>query len=70
MRDDAPMNLVSFVSLSDSQGFDVDDFSHSFACGRIEKMGFRGVIDDADKKELGEYSMEAIHKYNTDEVFS
>ena len=70
MRDDAPMNLVSFVSLSDSQGFDVGDFRHSFACGRIEPMGFGGVIDDADKKKLGEYSMEAIHKYNTDEVFS
>uniref|UniRef100_A0A7N2MRU9 Cystatin domain-containing protein n=2 Tax=Quercus lobata TaxID=97700 RepID=A0A7N2MRU9_QUELO len=53
--------------VEESGGFDVDDFSHSFACGRIEKMGFRGVIDDADKKELGEYSMEAIHKYNTDE---
>ena len=70
MRDDAPMNLFSSVSLSDSQGFDVDDFSHSFACGRIETMGFDGVIDDADKKELGEYSVEAIHKYNIDEVFS
>ncbi|XP_030937611.1 uncharacterized protein LOC115962872 [Quercus lobata] len=51
----------------ESGGFDVGDFRHSFACGRIEPMGFEGVINDADKKELGEYSMEAIHKYNTDE---
>ncbi|KAK9996640.1 hypothetical protein SO802_021326 [Lithocarpus litseifolius] len=51
----------------ESGGFDVDDFSHSFACGRIETMGFGGVLNDADKKKLGEYSMEAIHKYNTDE---
>ncbi|XP_050256661.1 uncharacterized protein LOC126702087 isoform X2 [Quercus robur] len=53
--------------VEESGGFDVDDFSHSFACGRIETMGFGGVIDDADKKKLGEYSKEAIHKYNTDE---
>ena len=70
MRDDALMNLVSFISLSDSQGFDVGDFRDSFACGRIEPMGFDGVINDAHKKKLGDFSVEAIHKYNTDEVFS
>ncbi|XP_065636500.1 uncharacterized protein LOC111986078 isoform X2 [Quercus suber] len=53
--------------VNESGGFDVGDFRHSFACGRIEPMGFGGVINDAHKKKLGEYSMEAIHKYNTDE---
>jgi hypothetical protein len=50
------------------QGFDVDDFSHSFSCGRIEPMGLKGQLHDIEKKQLGEYSKEAIHKYNTDEV--
>nr|XP_023928920.1 uncharacterized protein LOC112040257 [Quercus suber]POE90259.1 upf0725 protein [Quercus suber] len=54
--------------VNESGGFDVGDFRHSFACGRIEPMGFEGVINDAHKKKLlVEYSMEAIHKYNTDE---
>nr|POE51449.1 protein involved in de novo 2 [Quercus suber] len=33
-------------------GFDVDDFSHSFACGRIEMMGFGGSLMMLIRKNL------------------
>ena len=70
MHNDAHLSCLICLCLFDSQGFDVGNFSHSLACGRIEPMGITGVLNDDDKKQLGEFSMEAIHMYNTDEVFS
>ena len=70
MHDDAHKSCLICLCLFDSQGFDVGNFSHFFACGRIEPMGITGVLNDDDKKQLGEFSMEAIHMYNTEEIFS
>ena len=42
MHNDAHLSCLICLCLFDSQGFDVGNFSHSFACGRIESMGIRG----------------------------
>ena len=46
MHDDAHLSCLICLYLFDSQGFDDGNFSHSFAYGRIELMGIRGVLND------------------------
>lgn len=51
--------------VKESGGFDVDNFTHSFSIGRIEPIS--EPWSDSRKKRFGDYSKEAIEKYNTEQ---
>ena len=51
------------------QGFDVEDFSHTVYLDGGSKIEPLDLFDDSNRQLLVDLSMEALDKYNTEQVY-